>query len=121
MPPSCEAIATSAAASPLNSDTTSASGESMKDAGKDMPDTRISRKMTHVGFYVSKPETAKFYIDVLGFREFWRGSADGKTVSYSNLYAPEGDEYVECLGPPPATLDRMGTVYHIALEVPDMD
>ena len=97
-------------------------GESMKDAGKDMPDTRISRKMTHVGFYVSKPETAKYYIDVLGFREFWRGSADGKTVSYSNLYAPEGDEYVEfILGAPPTTLDRKGTVYHIALEVPDMD
>jgi catechol 2,3-dioxygenase-like lactoylglutathione lyase family enzyme len=97
-------------------------GESMKDAGKDMSANRISRKMTHVGFYVSKPETARFYIDVLGFREFWRGSADGKTISYSNLFAPEGDEYVEfILGDPPTTLDRKGTVFHIALEVPDMD
>ena len=97
-------------------------GESMKNAGKDMPETRISRKMLHVGFYVSKPETARFYIDLLGFREFWRGSADGKAASYSNLYAPEGDEYVEfILGEKPATLERKGTVYHMALEVPDMD
>ena len=97
-------------------------GESMMHAGKDMSDARISRRMTHVGFYVSKPETAKFYIDVLGFREFWRGSVDGKTVSYSNLFAPEGDEYVEfIMGDPPNTLERKGTVFHIALEVPDMD
>jgi catechol 2,3-dioxygenase-like lactoylglutathione lyase family enzyme len=97
-------------------------GESMKDAGKDMSDARISRKMLHAGFYVSKPETARFYIDLLGFREFWRGTVDGKTVSYSNLYAPEGDEYVEfILGEPPTTLERKGTVFHIALEVPDMD
>jgi catechol 2,3-dioxygenase-like lactoylglutathione lyase family enzyme len=97
-------------------------GESMKDAGKDMSDARISRKMIHAGFYVSKPETAGFYIDLLGFREFWRGSVDGKTVSYSNLYAPEGDEYVEfILGDPPNTLERKGTVFHIALGVPDMD
>jgi catechol 2,3-dioxygenase-like lactoylglutathione lyase family enzyme len=97
-------------------------GKSMQDAGKDMSDARISRHMTHAGFYVSKPETARFYIDLLGFREFWRGSVDGKTASYSNLYAPEGIEYVEfILGAPPDTLERKGTVYHIALEVPDMD
>lgn len=97
-------------------------GKSMKDAGKDMPETRISRRMLHVGFYVSKPETARFYIDALGFREFWRGSADDKTASYSNLMVPEGPDYVEfLLGAKPTTPERIGTVYHIALEVPDMD
>ena len=97
-------------------------GLSMQDAGKDMSDARISTHMTHVGFYVSKPETARYYIDVLGCREFWRGSVDGKTASYSNLYTPEGIEYVEfILGAPPETKERKGTVYHIALEVPDMN
>lgn len=96
-------------------------GASMKDVGKDMPDSRISRRLTHVGFHVSKPETARFYIDTLGFREFWRGTADGKKVSYSNLMAPEGTEYVEFLFGPVDTPERRGTVYHIALEVPDMD
>ena len=96
-------------------------GKSMQDVGKDMSENRISTRMLHVGFYVSKPETARYYIDVLGFREFWRGSADGKAASYANLMVPEGSDYVEFeLGPPP-TSERYGTVYHIALEVPDID
>jgi len=95
-------------------------GESMKDVGKDMPDTRISKRMNHVGFYVSKPETAKYYIDVLGFKEFWRGTVDGQKASYSNLLAPEGTEYVEFILAKP-TPETMGTTYHAALEVPDMD
>jgi lactoylglutathione lyase len=96
--------------------------KTIEDVGKDVPDTRISTHMLHVGFYVSKPETARYYIDVLGFREFWRGSADGKTTSYSNLYAPEGSDYVEfILGALPDTKARKGTVFHLALEVPDMD
>lgn len=94
--------------------------ESMKHVGKDMPDTRISTHLLHVGFYVSKPETARYYIDLLGFREFWRGTADGVKASYSNLFAPEGTEYVEFLFAPP-TPASSGTTYHVALEVPDMD
>jgi lactoylglutathione lyase len=96
-------------------------GESMKDVGKDMPDTRISTLLLHVGFYVSKPETARYYTEILGFHEFWRGSNDGKVASFANLFAPEGRDYIEFeLGPPP-TPARYGTVYHIALAVPDME
>jgi catechol 2,3-dioxygenase-like lactoylglutathione lyase family enzyme len=96
--------------------------KTIEDVGKDMPDSRISTHMLHVGFYVSKPETARYYIDVLGFREFWRGSADGKNASYSNLFAPESSDYIEfILGPRPETKERKGTVYHLALEVPDMN
>ena len=99
-----------------------ADGSSMKDVSKDMPDTRISTRMLHVGFYVSKPETARYYVDVLGFREFWRGSVDGKNASYSNLFCPEGADYIEfILGARPDTKERWGTVNHLALEVPDMD
>jgi catechol 2,3-dioxygenase-like lactoylglutathione lyase family enzyme len=97
-------------------------GKSMQDVGKHMSDSRISNHMLHVGFYVSKPETLRYYTEVLGFREFWRGSVDGKTASYSNLFAPEGPDYIEfILGAPPDTKERKGTVYHLALEVPDMD
>ena len=96
--------------------------KTIEDVGKDLPDNRISTHMLHVGFYVSKPETVRYYSDVLGFREFWRGSVDGKSASYSNLFAPEGSDYVEfILGQPPDTKERKGTVYHLALEVPDMD
>jgi lactoylglutathione lyase len=94
----------------------------IKDVGKDMPETRISKRLLHVGFHVSNPDTAHFYVDVLGFREFWRGTADGKRASYSNLMVPEGSDYVEFLfGPAPTTRERQGVAYHIALEVPDMD
>ncbi len=97
-------------------------GASVKDVGKDMPDTRISRRILHVGFHVSNPLTARYYIDVLGFREFWRGTADGNAASYSNLLVPEGTDYVEfLLGPAPQTTAQKGSTYHIALEVPDMD
>jgi catechol 2,3-dioxygenase-like lactoylglutathione lyase family enzyme len=94
--------------------------ESLQDVGKHMSDARISTHLLHVGFYVSKPETAKYYIDLLGFREFWRGTADGKVASYSNLLVPEGIDYVEFLFAKP-TAATMGTTYHVALEVPDMD
>jgi lactoylglutathione lyase len=97
-------------------------GSSIQDLGKDLPEARISKRMLHVGFSVTKPETAHYYIDIMGFREFWRGSADGKTASYSNLMAPEGCDYVEfILGPKPTSKAQQGVVYHIALEVPDMD
>jgi lactoylglutathione lyase len=98
-----------------------AAGESIKDVGKDMPDTRIAKRMLHVGFHVSKPETAHFYIDVLGFREFWRGTVDGKQAAYSNLMVPEGCDYVEfMLAPLPSTPAQLGGMFHIALEVGDM-
>ena len=97
-------------------------GSSIKDVGKDMADTRISRRLLHVGFRVSNPATVRYYVDLLGFREFWRGTADGKTASYSNLMVPEGDDYVEFLfGSGPQTPAQRGVTYHIALEVPDMD
>lgn len=96
-------------------------GKSMQDVGKDMSDKRISTHMLHVGFYVSKPETARYYVEILGFREFWRGTADGKVASYANLMVPEGSDYVEFMLGPPPTPERYGTVYHIALEVSDME
>jgi catechol 2,3-dioxygenase-like lactoylglutathione lyase family enzyme len=97
-------------------------GSTIKDVGKDMSDDRISKHLLHAGFYVSKPETASFYINILGFREFWRGSADGKKASYSNLMVPEGSDYVEfILAPVPASVTQRGGGYHLALEVPDMD
>ncbi len=78
--------------------------------------------MLHCGFYVANPETAHYYLDILGFREFWRSSADGKSVANVNLMVPEGADYIEfMLGPKPTTPERYGSVYHIALEVPDMD
>jgi lactoylglutathione lyase len=93
--------------------------------GKHLSDARVSRRMLHVGVPVSKPETVKFYIDILGFREFWRANApsgDTSLATLANLKVPAGDDYIEwhlARKALPPWGERKGP-YHIALEVPDM-
>jgi lactoylglutathione lyase len=90
--------------------------------GKDMPATRISSRMSHVGFMVPDLDKAvSFYRDILGFRETWRGSRDGKNVSWVNLKVPEGNDYVELmLYDKEPTESSMGSMNHICLEVRDV-
>lgn len=91
--------------------------------GLALPPTRIASRIRHAGFMVADLATSlKFYQDVLGFTEFWRGSADGKTLSWVNLKVPDGDEYLELMLYDPANppnADRIGTLNHICLEVED--
>jgi len=49
-----------------------------------LPETRIAARMSHVGIIVTalEPEM-QFYRDILGFEETWRGSRDGKLLSWS--------------------------------------
>ncbi len=90
---------------------------------KQIPSTRISDRMMHVGIIVNSLEPAmRFYRDVLGFEEIWRGSSDGKVLSWVNMRVPDGDDYIEFMlhDPVPAP-DKRGTAHHICLGVPDMD
>jgi catechol 2,3-dioxygenase-like lactoylglutathione lyase family enzyme len=97
-------------------------GWTVRERGKHLPPDRISTHMMHVGIVVTAlaPEM-KFYEDILGFREIWRGSSSGTQLSWVNLKVPDGDDYIEFMlfkdAPPP---DRRGTAHHLALEVPDM-
>lgn len=93
-----------------------------KNLGKGMPGTRVSTKMKHIGFMVPDLDKAiSFYCDILGFKEIWRGSKDGKNVTWVNLQVPDGDEYIELMlydkEPNEAT---MGSMNHICLEVDDV-
>src|SRR6516225_2188513 len=46
-----------------------------REKGKYLPETRISTHMAHVGVLIGALDPAmKFYHDLLGFQEFWRGS-----------------------------------------------
>ncbi|MGD0499244.1 MAG: VOC family protein [Bryobacteraceae bacterium] len=97
-------------------------GWTVRERGKHMPDSRISTRMTHVGITVTQFDaTMKFYTDILGFREIWRGSSSGTTLSWVNLKVPDGDDYIEFMlykvAPPP---DRRGSAHHLCLQVPDM-
>ncbi len=96
-------------------------GWSMREKGRFMPD-RVSSRMLHVGILVGSLEAAmKFYRDILGFQEIWRGSRDGKVLNWVNMKVPDGDTYIEFMLydqiPEPT---RRGTTHHLALEVPDL-
>jgi catechol 2,3-dioxygenase-like lactoylglutathione lyase family enzyme len=95
-------------------------GWTMREKGKFMPDTRISKRLMHVGIIVTNLEPEmKFYTEILGFRETWRGSKSGKALSWINLRVPDGDDYIEFMlyKAQPSATDR-GGAHHLALEVP---
>src|SRR5260370_26193857 len=70
-------------------------GWSMREKGKYMPE-RVSTRMMHVGILVGALEPAmKFYRDILGFQEFWRGSRDGKVLNWVNILVPDLDTYIK--------------------------
>jgi lactoylglutathione lyase len=97
-------------------------GWSMREKGKYMTDDRISTRILHLGILVGNLESAmKFYRDILGFQELWRGSRDGKVLDWVNMRVPDGDDYIEFMlyNQLPAPNSR-GVQHHIALEVPDM-
>lgn len=95
-----------------------------RDAGKFQAASRISDHMMHMGVLVGDLEKSmRFYRDILGFREFWRGAAaNGKTLSWVNMKVPDGEDYLEFMlytkAPDPAS---RGTKNHISLTVPDAE
>jgi lactoylglutathione lyase len=95
-------------------------GIEMQDRGKFMPATRISDSIYHVGFLVGNlDKSLAFYVDVLGFKESWRGSANGKELSWVNLKVPDGGDYIELMlyrNKP----DKFGTKNHVSLLVPSV-
>jgi catechol 2,3-dioxygenase-like lactoylglutathione lyase family enzyme len=99
-----------------------ATGFTGKNIGKDMPETRISNHMSHVGFMVADLDSAmKFYRDILGFKETWRGSSNGTVLSWVNMKVPDGDDYIELmLFEKEPNKERKGTMNHICLVVDDV-
>ena len=90
-------------------------------AGQDMPATRISDSIMHVGFLVGDlAKATHFYGDILGFQETWRGGGDPQVLSWVNMRVPDGKDYVEFMLyselPEPGA---RGGRNHISLMVPD--
>ena len=92
--------------------------------GKFMSDARISTRMMHVGIIVGDAlASMKFYTNLLGLKEFWRGNArNTDTVSWINMRLPDSDDYIEYMlySQLPAPTQR-GSQHHICLEVPDIE
>jgi lactoylglutathione lyase len=94
-----------------------------REKGKYLPDTRISTHMAHVGVTVRALDPAlRFYREVLGFQETWRGSSSGRELSWVNMRAPDGADYLEfMLYSKPPEGDQLGVKNHICLVTPGID
>jgi catechol 2,3-dioxygenase-like lactoylglutathione lyase family enzyme len=94
----------------------------MREKGKHISASRISARMRHVGILVGDLDAAKkFYCDILGFRETWRGGPPGKDLAWVNLTVPDGDDYIELMlySKLPAP-ERRGSAHHLCLETLDV-
>lgn len=96
--------------------------DSGKTRGKSMG-AGLSNRLAHIGILVGSLEKASaFYHDLLGFRETWRGSRDGKVLNWVNMKAPESNDYLEFMLydqlPEPT---KRGSAHHLCLFVPDID
>jgi catechol 2,3-dioxygenase-like lactoylglutathione lyase family enzyme len=94
----------------------------VREAGKAMPDTRISTRLRHVGVMVGQLDASlHFYGAILGMTETWRGSAGGRMLNWVNMQVPDGDDYLELmLYAEMPSVQRMRTLHHICLEVDDV-
>jgi catechol 2,3-dioxygenase-like lactoylglutathione lyase family enzyme len=98
-------------------------GLSMLSKGKFMDGPRVSTRIAHVGIIVGALAPAmKFYGEILGFQEIWRGSKNGQVLDWVNMKVPEGNDYIEfMLYDKMPSLAGLGTSHHLCLEVPDIE
>jgi catechol 2,3-dioxygenase-like lactoylglutathione lyase family enzyme len=97
-------------------------GKTMLAKGQYMREGRVSKRMEHVGIVVTHldPEY-KFYTEILGLRDTYRGSRFGTVLSWINLTVPEGDDYLELmLFKETPTVADLGAQHHFDLQVPDL-
>jgi catechol 2,3-dioxygenase-like lactoylglutathione lyase family enzyme len=83
---------------------------------------RISDRILHVGLTVADQASAdKFYKDILGFSEIWRGGRDDTSINWINMRVPDGTDYLEyMLHTEKPTRQQLGSMHHVALLVPDI-
>lgn len=93
-----------------------------RDFGQHLPATRLSAHLSHVGITVRHLAAAlRFYQGILGCVETWRGSGNGKQLSWVNLRVPNGSDWVELmLHETPPSSAKLGTDHHLCLVVPDI-
>jgi catechol 2,3-dioxygenase-like lactoylglutathione lyase family enzyme len=82
----------------------------------------VSKRLIHVGFVVrdSEKESA-FYLDVLGFRPYWKGGKADR-IDWMSLQVPDGTDWLECMlnVAPNASLKSVGVQDHASLGTAEM-
>src|SRR5262249_488328 len=63
----------------------------------------------------------RFYKEVLGMSEIWRGGMTSSKTDWINMRVPEGTDYLEYMLID-GTVNRrlLGVLHHLALQVPDI-
>ena len=82
----------------------------------------LSTRLLHAGLTVRDEAAAtRFYKDVLGFSEIWRGGRSEGVTDWVNMRVPDGTDYLEYMlvSSPPDRRQR-GVLHHVALLVPDI-
>jgi len=94
----------------------------LREKGKFMPETRVSTHIAHVGVLIGALDPAmKFYGDILGFQDFWRGGPSSDVLSWVNMRVPDGKDYLEfMLYSAPQDATQVGVKNHICLITPDI-
>jgi lactoylglutathione lyase len=90
--------------------------------GQNLPDSRISQRIIHVGVVVSDRAAAdRFYKDILGFQEIWHGGMKDSETDWVDMRVPDGTDWLEYMlnvhNPDPREL---GVMNHFALGVPSV-
>ena len=84
--------------------------------------TPLSTRILHAGLSIRDEAAAtRFYKDVLGFSEIWRGGRSEGVTDWINMRVPDGTDYLEYMlvSSPPDRRQR-GVLHHVALLVPDI-
>ena len=82
----------------------------------------LSTRILHAGLTIRDEAAAnRFYKDILGFGEIWRGGRSEGTTDWINMRVPDGTDYLEYMlvSSPPDRRQR-GVLHHVALLVPDI-
>lgn len=87
------------------------------------PDRRLSRRILHAGLTIKDGAAAdRFYKEILGFSETWRGGRPEGTINWINMRVPDGTDYIEYMLYPaaPPNRNQLGSAHHVALLVTDI-
>jgi lactoylglutathione lyase len=86
------------------------------------PERALSNRLLHAGVIVRDEQAAnRFYGDILGFSEIWRGGRTEGTVDWINMRVPDGTDYLEYMLTTAAPDRRQrGVLHHLCLRVPDI-
>lgn len=98
-------------------------GWTRRHSGDPKPDKRISVRMIHTGIIVNTLAPAeRFYKDILGAKDIWRGSRDNRILNWVNMKLPETMDYIEfMLHDPVPEPTKRGSAHHICLAVADIE